>query len=87
MQTGYTFKKSSQVKISIGSTSYSPFTELDGAWLKTAAEEKKIVGSMKKGSTMKISGFSTRGTNTKDTYSLSGFTAAYNAISRACKVK
>ena len=87
IQTGYTFRKDSTVDAAIGSTKYDMFTELDGAWLRTAEEERKMIESMKKGSTMKVSGFSNRGTNTKDTYSLSGFTAAYNAISRACKVK
>jgi hypothetical protein len=36
---------------------------------------------------MIITGFSSRGTKTIDTYSLSGFTAAYTAIGKACGVK
>jgi hypothetical protein len=34
---------------------------------------------------MVIKGTSSRGTLTTDTYSLAGFTAAYNAIEQACK--
>jgi hypothetical protein len=33
---------------------------------------------------MIVKGTSSRGTLTTDTYSLSGFTAAFNAISKAC---
>jgi hypothetical protein len=87
VQTGYTYKNSSTVKATIGKKAFNMFTKADGAWLETAAEEKKMVKTMRGGSVMRISGYSTKGTNTKDKYSLAGFTAAYNAISRACKVK
>ncbi len=36
---------------------------------------------------MIVAGISSRGTLTTDTYSLNGFTAAYDAITRACGVK
>ncbi len=39
---------------------------------------------MKAGSNLVVKASSSRGTDTTDTYSLSGFTAAYNAISKAC---
>jgi hypothetical protein len=38
-----------------------------------------------KGAAMVVVGTSERGTKTTDTYSLKGFTAAYGAISKACK--
>jgi invasion protein IalB len=46
--------------------------------------DKKLVQAMVKGSTMVVQGTSARGNNTKDTYSLSGFTRAYQAIRQAC---
>ena len=33
---------------------------------------------------MIVRGISSRGTNTKDTYSLKGFSAAYKAIKKVC---
>ena len=39
---------------------------------------------MRKGRTMVVTGTSTRGTLTTDTYSLSGFTKASRAIAKAC---
>jgi hypothetical protein len=39
---------------------------------------------MQSGSQMIVTGISGRGAKTSDTYSLLGFTAAYNAINKAC---
>ena len=46
-----------------------------------------MVEAMRRGATMIVEGISSRGTHTKDTYSLTGFTAAHNAINEACKVE
>jgi len=43
-----------------------------------------LVGAMKAGIEMTIRGTSARGTETLDTYSLRGFTAAYNEAVTAC---
>ncbi len=43
-----------------------------------------MVDAMKKGSGMMVHGISARDTETIDTYSLQGFTKAYNAIGEAC---
>jgi hypothetical protein len=40
---------------------------------------------MKRGEKMIVEGYSARGTKTKDTYSLAGFSNAYKAISAKCK--
>jgi hypothetical protein len=42
---------------------------------------------MKAGTRMIVTGISDKGSKTTDTYSLSGFTAALNAIGRACPAK
>ena len=49
--------------------------------------EGTIVKAMIQGARMIIKGTSSSGTQTTDTYSLKGFTAAYKAINKACKVK
>jgi hypothetical protein len=43
-----------------------------------------MVAAMRRGNSLVVEGTSARGTVTTDRYSLSGFTAAHNAISRAC---
>ena len=42
---------------------------------------------MKRGQKLTVEGVSFKGTKTKDTYSLSGFSKAYRAISAKCKQK
>ena len=54
------------------------------AWPRAAADEGRIVDAMKRGAEAVMSGRSSRGTTTKDTFSLSGFTAAFEAAQRAC---
>ena len=44
-----------------------------------------VVDAMKKGERLIIEGTSSKGTLTKDTYSLKGFSAAYRAISSKCR--
>ncbi len=85
--TGYTYKSDSKVDLRIDSTSFKLFTHDDSAWASTSEGDQKLIKAMKAGSTMVVVGYSSRDTKTTDTYSLSGFTAAYNAISKACSVK
>lgn len=42
---------------------------------------------MKRGERMIVTGTSAKGTDTKDTYSLAGFSSAYKAISAKCGKK
>ena len=50
-------------------------------------EDLKLIAAMKRGERMIVDGKSNRGTTTKDTYSLKGFSSAYQAISAKCKKK
>ncbi|MCB1380973.1 MAG: hypothetical protein KDK89_21780 [Alphaproteobacteria bacterium] len=82
---GYPFKKDSTAKLNIDGTEYELFTNADGAWADSTATEKKIVAAMKGGKSLKVDGTSWRGTETSDTYSLSGVSAAMAKIDEACK--
>ncbi len=81
---GYDLKTGSEIRGSIGTTSYTMFTEGRGGWNFDQADDTKMVGGMKKGNTLVISATSARGTNTSYRFSLAGFTAAYNAITQEC---
>ena len=50
-------------------------------------EVDALIAAMRVGSRLVVQGLSQRNTRTVDTYSLSGFTAAHNAINQACKVR
>jgi len=81
---GYPTQDGGVVILEIGSDKFELFTK--GALAFSYPEDDaKIVAAMRKGSGMIVRGKSQRGTDTTDTYSLSGFTAAHNAINQACK--
>ena len=81
---GYTFKTGSEIKVVIAKKSFTLTPRENTAW---ATDDKAMIAAMKAGTSMVVRGVSSRGTNTKDTYSLLGFTAAYNAIGKACGLK
>ena len=84
---GYTYKKDSAVRVRIGGERFTLFTDGSAAWTRSPADDKALIGAMRRGNSMIVTGMSSRGTQTTDTYSLKGFTKAYGRIERACKVK
>jgi len=83
---GYPIRQGSTAKFNVdgGRKRMEFFTEGTGAWAYDPKDDKAAIDAMKRGSGLVISATSQRGTNTNDRYSLSGFTAAYNAITKAC---
>jgi len=86
LQAGYTFKKTSEVELAIGETSFKLFTDEEWAFAADTATDNELVKSMIGGAALIVSGLSSRSTQTTDTYSLKGFTAALKAIGKACKI-
>lgn len=82
---GYPFKKETNAELMIDDSKFMLFTNADGAWAESPATEKQIVTAMKAGTSLKVKGTSWRGTQTEDTYSLAGISAALSAIDKACK--
>lgn len=85
--TGYTYKANSDVQVTIGTQKFSLFTDGDTAWARDDATDRALVAAIKGGSSMTVVGTSSRGTKTTDTYSLSGSSAAYQAISQQCGLR
>lgn len=82
---GYPFASDSTVEVNIGGNKFSMFTEGENAWAGSPAEDAKLVGALRAGATAVVTGRSSRGTRTADTFSLSGITAATNAAQANCK--
>ena len=82
--TGYTYGPESEATVTIGDKLFELFTSENTAWARDSATDASMVTAMKAGSSMIVKGTSSRGTLTTDTYSLLGFTAAYNEITRTC---
>ncbi len=87
VRAGYKYRPGSDVAVKIGSSSFSLFTAEGHAWARDTETDKTLVKAMKRGDRMVIRGVSWRGTETTDTYSLKGFTAAYKKSRSACGLK
>jgi hypothetical protein len=82
---GYPFRENSIVQLEIGSSKYDLYPSGETAWSASPADDSKIRTSMKKGATAVIKAVSGRGTQTTDTFSLSGFTAALADAEKRCQ--
>ncbi|MCF6302756.1 MAG: invasion associated locus B family protein [Devosiaceae bacterium] len=81
---GYPLAANSTPTVSVDGKGYDMVVEGSAAWLASASDEPGFVAAMKAGSTMIVKARSQRGTDTTDTYSLSGVTAAMEKVSQAC---
>lgn len=81
---GYPFAEGSTVSVQIGDDSYEMFTEGETAWPASAEEDARFVAAMKRGANAVLTARSGRGTQTQDTFSLLGFTAAVDEAARRC---
>jgi len=82
---GYEFNKKNLVTAESGKNKYKFDLMQDGfAWMTSKKSEEKMIKTMKKGSRIMITGHVQNGSQTKDHYSLLGFTKAYNATKANC---
>ena len=81
---GYPFASGSTVNMNISGNSFELFTEGEWAWPATPEDDNKIITAMKRGSDAVLTARSGRGTQTKDTFSLLGFTAAVEDAAKRC---
>lgn len=82
--TGYDYKSGSDVKLSFGNKTVTLFTQSDKAWAVDEKTDALITDLIKRKNTFVVRGTSSRGTQTKDTFSLKGSTKAYARISKEC---
>lgn len=82
---GYPFAGGSTVNMNIGGSEFELFTEGEWAWPASTSDDAKILAAMKRGAEAVLSARSSRGTITKDSFSLSGYTAAVEEAEKRCK--
>ncbi|MEM9844591.1 MAG: invasion associated locus B family protein [Pseudomonadota bacterium] len=82
---GYPFAGGSTVNINVGGQEFEMFTEGEWAWPASPSDDAKIVAAMKRGTDAVLTARSSRGTVTKDTFSLLGFTAAFDEADTRCQ--
>jgi invasion protein IalB len=83
--TGYTFKPNSEASLTIGAAGFAMYTQNDGAWVKDAAEEARLVEAMRKGTDAVVKATTSKGTQTTDTFSLKGISQALDRVAQECK--
>ena len=82
---GYPFASGSTVNLNVDGNEFELFTEGEWAWPASAADDAKIITAMKRGASAILTARSSRGTTTKDTFSLLGFTAALEEAEKRCQ--
>jgi hypothetical protein len=82
---GYALKPGSESTLEVGGASYAMYTQGDGLWIKNAAEEERMVDSMRKSADVVVKGVSAKGTETTDTFSLKGLAQALDRLAQDCK--
>jgi len=81
---GYPFASGSTVQLDISGNTFELFTTGENAWAASPGDDARIITAMKRGATALLTGRSGRGTITKDTFSLLGFTAAVEEAETRC---
>lgn len=82
---GYGYAQGAGVTVEIGNEKFSLVTDGEWAWPRSPEEDSKLLAAMRRGSTATLVGESSRGTQTRDSFSLSGFSAAMEEAEKRCK--
>jgi hypothetical protein len=82
---GYPFKPSSDATLAVGSNSFPLYTQQDGAWIKDAAEEPRLIEAMRGAQSAVVRGASAKGTRSTDIFSLKGLAQALDRADKDCK--
>ena len=83
--TGYAFKPSTEATATVGGNSFAMYTQNDGAWIKSAADEARLVDVMRKSADTVIKAITSKNTQTTDTFSLKGISQALDRVAQECK--
>ena len=82
---GYPFAGGSTVDVSVDGNTFQLFTDGEWAWPGSSADDAALLAALKAGTTATLSARSGKGTQTKDTFSLRGFTAAMEDAEKRCQ--
>jgi hypothetical protein len=83
--SGYALKPNTDASLSVGTAPFAMYTQNDGAWVKNAADETKLVAAMRSGSDLVVKAQTSRGTQTTDTFSLKGIAQALDRVAQECR--
>ena len=84
VEAGYNYNLDKKINVTIDNTSFEFYSTQDSSETAWTNDDNKVIYAMKKGLELLLSGESSRGTTTNDTYTLKGFTAAVNKLNSDC---
>ena len=84
VEAGYKYNLEKEIVVKIDNTYFDFYSTEDSSETAWTDDDDKIIFAMKKGLKLVLSGESSRGTITNDTYTLKGFTAAINKLNKDC---
>ena len=82
---GEALKAETPVSLTIGKTDFKLFSQEEVAWARDEATDAKIVGALKKASSVSVKATLESGKTATQKFSLSGFAAAYKRMQALCK--
>ena len=81
---GYPFDPGKTVKLTVSGNTFILYVDGEWAWAGSPEEDRKIHEAFRRGATAIVTGISTRGTTTTDTFSLFGFAKAFEQARKLC---
>jgi hypothetical protein len=82
---GYPFAGGSTVEVNVDGNPFQLFTDGEWAWPGSSEDDAKLLAALKAGTTATLTARSGKGTQTVDTFSLRGFTAAMEDAEKRCQ--
>ena len=84
VEAGYKYNLDKKIVVKIDNTSFDFFSTEDSNETAWTDDDSTVIYAMKMGLELILSGQSSRGTITNDTYTLKGFTSAINKLNKDC---
>lgn len=81
---GYDLEDQASITVTVGSRRFQLFAKDDKGFVGDATSELQLIDAMKRGNFMTVTAKTKDGTETTDTYSLIGATAAVNSMANGC---
>jgi len=81
---GYDLEDQTPITVTVGSRRFKMFAKDDKGFVGDATSELQLLDAMKRGNFMTVTAKTKDGTQTIDTYSLIGATAAVNSLANGC---
>jgi invasion protein IalB len=82
---GFPLKDDSEASLEVGGANFVLYTRKDGAWVRNAAEEARLVEALRKARDLTVKSTSARGNVTTDRYSLAGLPQALDRVAQECR--